>query len=128
MDSYREELLAERAPRARLRDSNDGPDAQGRTSRADTRRAAAERRAELAPLKKAMQAAEKNVEQLSAEIARLDAALASPELYADAAKAQRLAIERGQIAKRLADAEESWLAATSAYEDAQGEDVETSSL
>ncbi len=79
MDSYREELLAERAPRARLRDSNDGPDAQGRTSRADTRRAAAERRAELAPLKKAMQAAEKSVEQLSAEIVRLDAALASPE-------------------------------------------------
>jgi ATP-binding cassette, subfamily F, member 3 len=127
MDSYREELLAERAPRARLARSEE-LDTQGRTSRADTRRAAAERRAELAPLKKAMQAAEKDVERLSAEIARLDAALASPDLYADAAKAQRLAIERGQTAKRLADAEEAWLAATSAYEEAESEDLETPSL
>jgi ATP-binding cassette subfamily F protein 3 len=129
MESYREELLAERAPRARLRDRAEGsPDAQGRTSRAGARRAAAERRAELAPLKKAMQAAEKKIEQLSADIARIDAALASPDLYADAAKAQRLAIERGQLAKRLADAEEAWLAATSAYEEAQSEDLETPSL
>jgi ATP-binding cassette subfamily F protein 3 len=128
MDSYREELLAERAPRARMRDRAEGPETQGRTSRAGARRAAAERRAELAPLKKAMLTAEKNVEQLSADIARIDAALASPDLYADAAKAQRLAIERGQLAKRLTDAEEAWLAATSAYEDAQSEDLETPSL
>ena len=107
MESYREELLAERAPRTKLRERGEDPDLQVRTTRADARRSAAERRAALAPLKKVMQAAEKNVEQLSADIARLDAALASPELYADAAKAQRLAIERGQLAKRLADAEES---------------------
>jgi ATP-binding cassette subfamily F protein 3 len=54
--------------------------------------------------------------------------LASPDLYADAVKAQRLAIERGQTAKRLADAEESWLAATSAFEEAESEDLETPSL
>ena len=63
------------------------------------------------------------IEQLSAEITRLDAALASPDRYADAPKAQRLAIERGQIAKRLADAEEVWLSATSAYEEAEKEDI-----
>ncbi|MFX9012111.1 hypothetical protein ABTN18_20590, partial [Acinetobacter baumannii] len=71
-------------------------------SRADQRRAAAERRAELAPLKKAMQAAEKTVEKLAAEIAKADAALADPDLYAkNPARAQTLSIERGQLAKKL---------------------------
>jgi ATP-binding cassette subfamily F protein 3 len=126
MESYREELLAERTMRDRPRERADAGESTVRVSRTDARRAAAERRAELAPLKKAMQAAEKKVEQLTAEIARMDAELASPELYADAAKAQRLAMERGQMAKRLADAEEAWLAATSAFEDAEREDAAAS--
>ncbi len=47
-----------------------------------------------------MQAAEKGVERLTAEIAKLDALLGvSPTFYADAAKAQRIAMERGQAAK-----------------------------
>jgi ATP-binding cassette subfamily F protein 3 len=73
----------------------------------------------LAPLKKSMHAAEKQVEKLAGEVARLDAALADPELYAkDPAKARQLTLERGQTAKLLAAAEESWLAATDAYETA----------
>ena len=83
--------------------------------------ALADRRAELAPLKKAMQAAEKTVDKLSAELAKLDAELASPDLYADAAKASRISQERGQTAKRLAEAEEAWLDATAAYEDAEAQ-------
>jgi ATP-binding cassette subfamily F protein 3 len=126
MESYREELLAERSPRARDRERSEGPD--GRSSRADLRRAAAERRAGLAPLKKAMQAAERTVERWCHDLARIDAALASPDLYADGGQAQRLAIERGQAAKRLAEAEETWLAATGAYERAEAEDLEARSL
>ncbi len=118
MDSYRAELLQVRAPRAERRANGDQP-VETRTSRADQRKAAAERRAELAPLKKAVQAAEKTVERLTAELARRDALLASPDLYADTAKASRISQERGQIAKQLAEAEEAWLAATSAYEDAE---------
>jgi len=64
-----------------------------------------------------MQAAEKSVEKLNGEIAKLDQLLADPELYVkDAAKAQRAAQERGQLAKRLAEAEDIWLAATEEYE------------
>jgi ATP-binding cassette subfamily F protein 3 len=118
MESYRAELLQARAPRADKRMSDDGA-AEPRTSRADQRKAAAERRAELAPLKKAMQIAEKSVEKLTAELAKLDEALASPDLYADPAKASRISLERGQTAKRLAEAEDAWLMATSAYEDAE---------
>jgi ATP-binding cassette subfamily F protein 3 len=118
MESYRAELLQARAPKADRRAAGEAP-TEGRASRADQRRAAADRRAGLAPLKKAVQTAEKTVERLSGELAKLDALLASPDLYADAARASRISQERGQTAKRLAEAEEAWLAATSAYEDAE---------
>ena len=118
MESYRTELLQTRAPKAERRSTGDA-NTEARASRADQRKAAADRRAELAPLKKAMQTAEKAVEKLSAELAKLDAQLAAPDLYADAAKASRISQERGQTAKRLGEAEEAWLAATGAYEDAE---------
>ena len=118
MDSYRAELLQARAPKAEKRTATDGTPDQ-RASRAEQRKAAADRRAELAPLKKAMQTAEKAVEKLVAELAKLDEVLAAPDLYADAAKASRVSQERGLVAKRLAEAEEAWLAATGAYEDAE---------
>ena len=120
MESYRTELLQSRSPRAEKRAADD-TGAEARASRADQRKAAAERRAELAPLKKAMQTAEKSVEKLTAELAKLDATLASPDLYADPAKASRVSLERGQTAKRLAEAEESWLMATGAYEEAEAQ-------
>jgi len=118
MESYRTELLQARAPKAEKRTATDGMSDQ-RASRAEQRKAAADRRAELAPLKKAMQSAEKAVEKLAAELAKLDEMLAAPDLYADAAKASRVSLERGQTAKRLAEAEDAWLAATAAYEDAE---------
>jgi ATP-binding cassette, subfamily F, member 3 len=120
MESYRTELLQARSPKTERRNTGE-PNSDTRASRADQRKAAADRRAELAPLKKAMQTAEKAVEKLAAELARLDAQLAAPDLYADAAKASRISQERGQTAKRLGEAEEAWLTATSAYEDAEQE-------
>ena len=120
MESYRAELLQTRAPRSdRPAASGASPTAELRASRAEQRKAAADRRAELAPLKKTMQAAEKTVERLTGELARLDAQLASPDLYADSAKASRVTLERGQMAKRLAEAEDAWLTATAAYEEAE---------
>jgi ATP-binding cassette subfamily F protein 3 len=115
MDSYRTELLAERGTRQRAERSAE-QDGESRTDRATQRRLAAERRAELAPLKKAMQAAEKKVEALVSELAKLDRTLADPELYASADKAQKIVLERGQLAKRLSDSEALWLEATEAYE------------
>ncbi len=120
MESYRAMLLDERGARARQRRQEASASVSDTAaSRADQRREAAQRRAEIAPLRKAMQAAEKRVETLTAEIAKLDAALADPELYAnDPGKAQKLSMERGQKAKTLADAEEAWLLASDAYEQA----------
>jgi len=118
MDSYRALLLNERGARTTERRDEANSD-DPKVSRTDQRRAAAERRAELAPLKKAMHAAEQRVEKLAKDIAALDTLLADPNLYAkDPQRAQNAAQQRGQLSKQQADAEESWLAATEAYEDA----------
>ena len=118
LDAYRADLLAERGNKSKAQ-ASDGPAVD---TRAVNRKAAAERRAELAPLKRAMQAAEKSVEKLNGEVARLDAALADPALYVkDPAKAQKLSIERGQVAKKLAEAEDAWLNASEAYESANAD-------
>ena len=121
MESYRAELLAERSGKSDRNAKADTNAGEQRSTRALQRKAAAERRAELAPLKRAMQSAEKNVERLSAELAKLDLALASPELYADATKAQRISLDRGLVAKKLAEAEDAWLTATSEYEAAESD-------
>ena len=120
MESYRAELLAERGTRRTRPDATKGAGEDAGSSRADLRRAAADRRAQLAPLRKAMQDAEKLVEKISAKVAACDALLADPEIYVrDPQKAQRTAQERGQLAKQLADAEESWLIASEALEAAE---------
>ena len=122
MDSYRAELLAERGAGTRGQNKVGAKADAARSARSDQRRAAADRRASLAPLKKAMQAAERDVEKLTAEIARLDTLLADPELYVrDATGAQRTSVERGQLVKRLGQAEEAWLDASEAYERADAE-------
>jgi len=120
MESYRALLLEERGARTERREDRNGGDAK--SSRTDQRRAAAERRAELAPLRKAMQAAEKRVEKLAKDIAALDAILADPALYTkDPARAQSAAQQRGQFSKDLSAAEDLWLAATEAYEEASAQ-------
>ncbi|MBS0238302.1 MAG: ABC-F family ATP-binding cassette domain-containing protein [Proteobacteria bacterium] len=120
MDSYRSLLLEERG--ARMAERRDDAGADTRSSRTDQRRAAAERRAELAPLKKAMLAAEKQVEKLTKEITALDALLGDHEIYsADPPRAQAAAQKRGQFVRELQTAEDAWLSATEAYEEASAE-------
>ena len=124
IDGYRAELLAERGGRNRPGSMEAEQDPSGErkpaASRADQRRAAAERRAELAPLKKAMDAAERTVAKLSDQIAKLDQLLADGSLYAnDPERAQKTAVERGLLAKQLATAEDDWLIAGEAYEEAR---------
>ncbi|MEE8296733.1 MAG: ABC-F family ATP-binding cassette domain-containing protein [Hyphomicrobium sp.] len=118
--SYRAEILAERGAGTRQRSKANDLGISARKARAEQRRASANRRAGLAPLKKEMQMAEKTVERITGEIAKLDKLLADPTLYeGDAADAQAVNIERGQHTKRLAEAEEAWLLASEAYERAR---------
>ncbi|WP_029006979.1 ABC-F family ATP-binding cassette domain-containing protein [Azospirillum halopraeferens] len=118
LDDYRRMLLekarAERSAGDAGRDS--GP------SRKDQRRASAEARAALAPLKRKATDAEKLVTRLSDEKSRLQERLADPALYDGPADAlTKVQKELGALEKRLAAAEEEWLAAAEAYEAAAGE-------
>jgi ATP-binding cassette subfamily F protein 3 len=114
LDDYRRLVLSEGSARDRAA----GPAAEPKTSRTDLRRAAAEKRSELAPLRRRITAAEADMERLAAEIARLDGELANGLFARDPAKAATAAKARSEAADRLAGAEEDWLSLSAAYEEA----------
>jgi ATP-binding cassette subfamily F protein 3 len=112
LDEYRRLVLGRQA-------REEGP-REERVSRTDQRRAAAEKREELKPLKRRISAAEQVVARLSAEIATIDAELATDLFARDPAKATALSKSRAKAAEALARAEEDWLSASAEYESAMG--------
>jgi ATP-binding cassette subfamily F protein 3 len=116
LEDYRKLVLAERATDGKVNDDL-GNSARGRTRRPDIRRAAAQKRVELAPLRRRITEAEDEITRLQAQITRIDAILAQSELFArEPSKAAALAKMRAEDAKALARAEETWLAASAALE------------
>ncbi len=88
----------------------------------DARKASANARAQVAPLKRAMEAAEKRMDALTGKIAEVDAALADPALFTrDPARAVALGKARVEAADQLAAAEMAWMEAAEAYEEAKTE-------
>jgi ATP-binding cassette, subfamily F, member 3 len=88
-------------------------------SRVDARRAAAQLRIELAPLRRRIADAEATVARLNEEIARIDNVLADASLFArDPAKAAQLSKDRSNAVDALARAEDDWLAASAELESA----------
>jgi len=70
-------------------------------------------------LQRKLEAAEKEIEQAQGALARIDAALADPELFTrDRARGESLLKERAHAATALARAEAAWLAASEALEGA----------
>ena len=116
LDDYRRQVLGERGATGK----GDGGRKEAtapRAGRAQVRRAAAERRIELAPLRRRITEAEAAVVRLSEEIKRIDSALAEPGLFGrDPAGAAALARARADSVDALAQAEEDWLAASAALE------------
>jgi ATP-binding cassette, subfamily F, member 3 len=118
LDDYRSLVLAERGATgtgmsAESRKVGGAP----RSGRVDMRRAAAEKRAELAPVRQRIAEAEAAIVRLNAEIGRIDAILAGSGLFArDPAKAAALAKARADYASALAQAEEDWLEASAVQE------------
>ena len=106
------------AARARRAPRREGP-RRGRKAagRGEQRRAAAQLRVELAPLRRRIADAEAAVARLNDEIARIDTALADAGLFArDPAKAAQLAKARSNAVDALARAEDDWLTASEALE------------
>ena len=81
----------------------------------------AERRQRLSPLKKAVDRLEKQVEKLQLRNSELEALLADSTLYSDEHKEQlkQLLEEKQASDAALGEAEEQWMKALEAYEEAR---------
>ncbi|MCB8819824.1 ABC-F family ATP-binding cassette domain-containing protein [Microvirga rosea] len=115
MDDYRQLVLSGdlEADRRGDRDQAASP------SRTDERRAAAERRVALAPMRKKLDALEARMAKLTDVIGKVDAALADGTAFQkDAAKATELSKMRAEAAETLAAVEEEWLSLSSEIESA----------
>jgi ATP-binding cassette subfamily F protein 3 len=123
LDDYRRFLLTgDNVPRAREAEPEEAP--APKISKEDARREAAERRKQLKPLKDKVDAAEHQIADLTAELAKLDRALADPLLFTkDPAKARAVSKKRADAAKSLAAAETRWLAINEEYEAATKADA-----
>jgi len=115
MEDYRSLVVAA----ARKPDDKDKADAGAQVNKADQRKAAADKRASLAPLRKKINEIESLTKKLETLIQALDAELADPTLYEKSpAKAADKAKQRGEAAAKLSAAEEQWLELSAEYEEA----------
>jgi ATP-binding cassette, subfamily F, member 3 len=115
LDDYRRFLLTpDAAPKTAA--------AEPKQTKEDARRDAAEKRRRLKPLKDKVDAAEHQINALTAEIKKLDAALADPLLFVhDPKKGTAVSKKRADAVKKLEAAEERWLAVHEDYEQAAAE-------
>ncbi|HSC19009.1 MAG TPA: ABC-F family ATP-binding cassette domain-containing protein [Rhizomicrobium sp.] len=110
LDDYKRFLLSGEAPRA-------AEEPAPKRSKEDARREAAERRLKLKPLKEKIDIEERHIATLTAELAKLDAALADPLLFLhDPAKGSAVSKKRAEAKRKLDAAESRWLAAHEQYE------------
>ena len=118
MEDYRRHLLEERRrARGAAQKDKDKPAENGRLSKKEQRRAAAEARAAVAHLRDSAKRAEAKIEALTREKAALEARLADPEVYnGPTAELMALQLEHGRLKQAIAEAEETWLAAQAALE------------
>jgi ATP-binding cassette, subfamily F, member 3 len=115
LNDYRRWVLARGAEDGGPRNREQAA-AGSRAFRAQARRLAAEKRSELAPLRSRIRVAEAAIACYAAEIARIDAQLASDLLARDPPRAKELAKARAESAAALARSEEDWLKASAAVE------------
>ena len=118
LDDYRRRVLSDRDDGAGSRRNERGTKPPRNS---DKRKGATEGRPAAKPLRQRVERAEAEVNRLTREIEKLDAALADGGLFTrDPAKAATIARARAEHARALAKAEEDWLAAGAALESATG--------
>ncbi len=121
LDDYRRDVLDSRT--GSNGNGNGGArKAPANATAQDRRREAAGRRQQTAPLRKKIKDAESLVASLQKEIHQLDRKLADSGLYSrNPTEAAFLARTRAEAVRNLAKAEETWLAASAALEEAMAE-------
>ena len=115
LSDYRSMVLDSRQGRSPTRATQASIAGNGGQER---RRDAAKRREETAPLRKRVKEAESKVAKFQKDLAAIDEKLADPKLYNRPLDAAFLAKERADIVRAIAAAEDAWLEATAAVEEA----------
>ncbi|HTT47002.1 MAG TPA: ABC-F family ATP-binding cassette domain-containing protein [Pseudolabrys sp.] len=114
LDDYRRWVLAGDSQGVTV-----GSKSSPRSEPSEVRRAAADKRAQTAPLRKRISQAEVLIAQLTRQLHKLDTTLADGALFSsDPARAAELSKTRAQVVAAIAKAEEEWLAASAALETA----------
>ena len=115
LDDYRRMVLSARGMRTSSRDRGGNERAAGRDK---PQRNKSEKRV---PLKQRISDAEAEIERINGIIAKIDTALALPDLFQrDPKQAAQLSKARAGAESALQRAEEEWLAASSQYDEAAG--------
>jgi ATP-binding cassette subfamily F protein 3 len=115
LDDYRRMVLSARGMRANSRDRAGNERGNGRDKPQSNK---VEKRS---PLKQKISEAEAEIERINGIIAKIDTALALPDLFTrDPKQAAQLSKARAGAANALQRAEEAWLAANSQYDEAAG--------
>jgi ATP-binding cassette, subfamily F, member 3 len=113
LDDYRRLVLSARGARANSRDRDERNDGRDKAQRPP--------REKRAPLKQRISDAETEIARISDIIAKIDTALALPDLFKrDPKQAAQLSKARASAADALQRAEEEWLTASSQFDEAAG--------
>ncbi|MFA7632661.1 MAG: ATP-binding cassette domain-containing protein [Thiohalomonadaceae bacterium] len=120
LDDYRLWLTEQRQKDAAEQKTTETTEA-GSISRKDKRRAEAEQRQKLQPLRKALQEVEQQLNKINTEKLALQQALADPVNYADSSKEQlkTILLQQAQLDRELLGLEERWLLLGEELEEAQ---------
>ena len=135
LDDYRRGLLSGRSDKKSKKKENkpviaepeqavvESAVVEDKIDKKEARKASAEMRSQLAPLKKDMDQAEAMVTRAVRKIEEVDAKLADPKLYEGdkAADITKLQKDKAYLSMMLSETEAKWLAATEIYENAKGE-------
>jgi ATP-binding cassette, subfamily F, member 3 len=113
LDDYRRMVLSARGLRVNERDNSERNGGRDKQERGKTER--------RPPLKQKIAEAETEIARISGIIAKIDTALALPDLFTrDPRQAAQLSKARASAANALERAEEQWLQASSQYDEASG--------
>jgi ATP-binding cassette subfamily F protein 3 len=115
IDEYQTKLLKERGAKPAKREER--PADAG--TKKDQRKAAADNRAQKAPLKKAVDSAEKMLARLTTQLEGIVARLSDPAIYSGPGSVvTELQREKARLEREVANAEQRWLSAQEAFEKA----------
>ncbi len=122
MSDYRRKALGDAAEERKSRKGTEAAPTESKSDRKEARKAAADARKRLVPYRKAVKAAEQEMEKISAMLARVEVRLRDPEIYAGPQEeVARLTRAKADGERALANAEAAWMMAEEALEQAQQE-------